>query len=90
MNDLDYKVLRERIIKENNKYYNLIVFIKGNYKYSEEELLLGMNHDDVNTYKEYLEFLFKKYSNIKMTAKNKNKKIDTMLKCINSKLEYLR
>ena len=90
MNDLDYRVLRERIVKENNKFYNLIVFTKGNYKYSEEELLLGMNQDDVNLYREYLEYLLKKYSNIKTTSKNKNKKINTMIKCINSKLEYLR
>ena len=90
MNDLDYRVIEERIIKENNKYYNLIVFTKGNYKYSEEELLLGINHDDIKMYKEYLEYLLKKYTNIKLTSKNKNEKIDKMIKYINNKLDYIK
>ena len=40
MNDLNYKVSFEQIVKESNKYYNLIVFEPGNYNYSESELYL--------------------------------------------------
>ena len=90
MNDLDYKVINERIIKENNKYYNLIVFTKGNTKYSEEELLLGLNHDDIKMYKEYLEYLLNKYSNIKLKSKSKNSKVDKMIKYITNKLDYIK
>ena len=37
MNELNYKVDKELIIKENNKYYNLILFTKGIKKYSQKE-----------------------------------------------------
>ena len=47
MNYLNYKIKEERIIKENNKYYNLILFVPGNKEYSEKELLLGVNHKDI-------------------------------------------
>ena len=43
MNELNYKVDKELIIKENNKYYNLILFTKGTKKYSQKEILLGLN-----------------------------------------------
>ena len=38
MNELNYKVDKELIIKENNKYYNLILFTKGIKKYTKKEL----------------------------------------------------
>ena len=36
MNDLNYIVDKELIIKENNKYYNLIMFKEGNRKYKRQ------------------------------------------------------
>jgi len=86
MNDLNYKVSKEQIIKENNKYYNLIIFESGNYNYSKEEIELGLNHTDETLYKEYLEYLLKKYKNIKESSKDKNDKIDLLINLIENKI----
>lgn len=86
MNTLNYKVLCEEIVKENNKYYNLIVFVPGKYDYSNSDLLIGLNHNNEELYIEYLEYLLKKYKNIKESSKDKNKKIDEMIDIIKNKL----
>lgn len=82
MNELNYKVDKELIIKENNKYYNLILFTKGIKKYSQKELILGLNQVDNELYKEYLNHLLNKYKTIKKSSKDKNIKIDEMIKLI--------
>lgn len=83
MNDLNYKIDKEIIIKENNKYYNLIEFIEGNNNLTRKEILLGKNHKDTSLYNEYLDYLRNKYLNIKEYSKDKNVKIDEMLEYIN-------
>ena len=85
MDDLNYKIELEQIIKENNKYYNLILFVPGNREYTESELLLGTNHIDKKLYNEYLEYLLNKYKKIKQTSKDKNDKIDLLIKLIEEK-----
>ena len=84
MNELNYKVDKELIIKENNKYYNLILFTKGTKKYSQKEILLGLNQVDSKQYNEYLNHLLKKYKTIKESSKDKNIKIDEMITLIES------
>ena len=84
MNELNYKVDKELIIKENNKYYNLILFTKGIKKYSQKELLLGLNQVDSELYKEYLNHLLNKYKTIKKSSKDKNIKINEMITLIES------
>ena len=84
MNELNYKVDKELIIKENNKYYNLILFTKGIKKYTKKELLLGLNQVDSELYKEYLNHLLNKYKTIKKNSKDKNIKIDEMITLIES------
>ena len=84
MNEFAYTVETEQIIKENNKYYNLILFSSGTRNYTKQELILGLNHKDKETYKEYLNYLLKKYNKIKETSKDKNKKIDEMISLLNS------
>lgn len=84
MNELNYKVDKELIIKENNKYYNLILFTEGTKKYSQKELLLGLNQVDNKLYNEYLDHLLKKYKTIKESSKDKNIKIDEMITLIES------
>ena len=79
MNELNYMVDSEQIIKENNKYYNLIVFVPGNKKYNDYEINFGLNHKDKELYNEYLNYLKNKYKNIKKSSKNKNKKISSLL-----------
>ena len=80
MNDLGYKVDYEIIIKERKKYYNLIVFIPGNYNYTEKELLLGLNHKNLETFNEWKEYLLQKYKKIQNESKDKNNKINTIIK----------
>ena len=82
MNTLKYKVDSELIIYENDKYYNLIKFIEGNRQYTKKELLLGLNHMDKQLYKEYLNYLLKKYENIKLSSKDNNPKIYEMIEAI--------
>lgn len=84
MNELNYKVDKELIIKENNKYYNLILFTKGIKKYTKKELVLGLNQVDSELYKEYLNHLLNKYKTIKKSSKDKNIKIDEMITLIES------
>jgi len=88
MNDLNYKVDSEIIIKEKNKYYNLIIFIEGNKNYSESELLLGLNHKDKELYNEYLRMLLNKYINIKKQSKDKNLDVDKKISLIKERLSY--
>ena len=82
MNDLNYIVDKELIIKENNKYYNLIMFKEGNRKYKERDLLLGLNHIDENMYHEYLDYLLNKYLKIKKSSKDNNKKVNKIIKLL--------
>ena len=84
MKDFNYIVDREQIIKEKNKYYNLIVFKEGTYNYSESEVALGINHVDDKMYMEYLNYLLKKYKKIKLHSKDKNKKIVKIINLIES------
>lgn len=59
-----YKVSSEEIIKEKNKYYNLIVFTKGYKEYSKEELIVGVNHKNKILLKEKNNYLIDKYTKI--------------------------
>lgn len=71
MIELGYKVKSEEIIIERDKYYNLIVFEPGTVSYSNEELIVGINHlNKLNLNKKLLEDL-KKYKKIyKITKEN--------------------
>ena len=79
MNDLNYIVDKELIVKDNNKYYNLIMFKEGNKKYSKRELLIGLNHIDKDMYNEYLNYLLNKYLKIKKSSKDNNKKVNEII-----------
>ncbi len=80
MNKLNYIVSDELIVYDNNKYYNLIVFKEGNRKYTEKELLLGLNHKDKNIYNKYLEYLKNKYLEIQKSSNNQNEKANRIIK----------
>ena len=85
MNELNYMVDSEQIIKENNKYYNLILFVPGNKKYSDYEINFGLNHKDKELYNEYLEYLKNKYKNIKKISKDRNDKITYLIGLLEGK-----
>ncbi|MBQ6285005.1 MAG: SAM-dependent methyltransferase [Bacilli bacterium] len=82
MNAFNYIVDKELIVKENNKYYNLIVFKEGKTKYSRKEILLGLNHIEKELYNEYLNHLLKKYNKIKLSSEDNNPKIDEMIRML--------
>ena len=84
MNDLNYVVDKELIIKENKKYYNLIVFKQGNKKYTDYEINFGLNHQDKELYKEYLDKLKNKYLKIKESSNGTNNKINHLLELLNA------
>ena len=86
MNDLNYIVDKELIIKENNKYYNLILFKEGKTQYTEKEVLLGLNHIDKELYNEYLNYLLNKYLIIKKASDNRNNKINKIVNFIKESL----
>lgn len=79
----------EMVIKDNGKFYPIIVFEKGNSKYNRYEFKYGKYRDD-SVYKEYLSFnrekLFKIYSSLgvryfykKMCLKNEIRYLDRMI-----------
>lgn len=90
MNKLGYVIDKEQIIRERNKYYNLILFIPGKTNYNEKELLLGKNHIDNFLYEQYLSYLLNKYQKIKIKSKNNNLKINKYIKYINEELSYIK
>ena len=79
MCNLNYQVDKELIIKENSKYYNLIMLKEGKKKYNEKELLLGLNHIDKNIYNEYIKYLLNKYLKIKESSKDNNVKVSKII-----------
>ncbi len=85
MLELGYKVYRETIIYEKNKYYNLIVFTPGFMEYSEHELLLGLNHTNIELLNKYKKYFIKKYKKIDKISNGKNKKINYILKTLENK-----
>lgn len=70
MSKLNYYVLEEEIIKEKGKYYNLIVFDNIKREYSKEDILVGINHKNIELLKEKNEYLIKKYTSILNNANN--------------------
>lgn len=61
---LGYIVDKEEIIKERNKYYNLIIFKEGYKKYKDEELIIGINHINQELLSEKNIILINKYKQI--------------------------
>lgn len=70
MSKLNYYVLEEEIIKENGKFYNLIVFDNVKRDYSKEQILVGINHKNKELLKEKNDYLIKKYTSILNNANN--------------------
>ncbi len=85
---LGYIVEAEEIIKEKNKFYNLIIFTKGNKKYSEKDLIIGLNHQNIPLLKEKNKELIKKYQNIinKINDSEKIKELERTIKILESSI----
>lgn len=80
---IGYIVDLEEIIKEKNKYYNLIIFKKGKKEYTKEEMILGINHQNIELYKERNKYLLDKYSKIiKKIPKEKKEEINNIIELL--------
>ena len=60
MNKLGYKIYSEEIIKDNSKFYNIIVFVVGNEKLKDYEIILGKNHINKSLFIEKYEIELKR------------------------------
>lgn len=83
-----YIVDKEEIIKEKGKFYNLIIFKEGELEYTEEELLLGKNHQNIKLFKEKNQMLINKYTKIlnNIVDKEKRKDLERTLDILKSSL----
>ena len=59
MNSINYKIDKEIVIKDNNIYYVIIKYIKGNEILTDEEILFGKSNN-----KEYLNYLLNYYQDL--------------------------
>lgn len=84
MLSLGFIVKNEKVIKEKDKYYNIIMFEKGKYNYTKKELYIGINHLDKDMLKEKNDFLLDKYTKLlKTIPKSKQQELKR-------KIEYLK
>lgn len=86
MNKKGYIIELEEIIKEKGKYYNLIIFKKGTKNYTEEEFIIGINHQNTLLLKDHNQYLIRKYKNIleKIKEAPKRKNIENKIKILES------
>ncbi len=82
MNSIGYKIDLEEIIKEKGKYYNLIIFSKGKQKLTNNEILIGYNHQNKELLKEKNDYIKHKYS--KIINNVDNKELELVIKAIDS------
>lgn len=65
MQSINYKIVKEIVVKENNIYYNLIKYEYGLDNLDSYELLMGLSND-----LEYQEYLLKKYEELYKKSDN--------------------
>lgn len=70
MNSINYKIIKEIVVCENDKYYDIISYEKGKEHLSKKYLLYGKS-DDKNYYKYLLSKMIKVYKQINFTKKLK-------------------
>lgn len=86
---LGYKIQKEEIVFEQNKFYNIISFIKGKSKYNKTQLEWGYNVDKLEIFDDYKKHhlnLLKKKVKALENSKNFNEKDVIKLK---NKIERL-
>ena len=66
LNTLDYKIVKEIVIKDKNHYYDIIMYQKGKETLTKSELLFGKSNN-----LEYYTYLLNKYQNIYAKSHNK-------------------
>lgn len=81
---INYVIDYEEIIKERNKYYDIIVFKNGVDSYTSKEILLGKNHKNNEMYKQRNIELYNKYKNI--VKNNPIKEIEEKIKILETEI----
>ncbi len=81
MNEKKYRIVKEIVLKENNVYYDIIKYEKGEEILNKYELLVGKSND-----LEYEEYLLNKYKTI--YNKSKNEKYLEYINIIERKLDW--
>lgn len=82
LSKLGYKISLEEVIYEKGKFYNLIIFEPGREVYSYKELLLGVNHQNIENYKKKVRYMYDKYNIILPKVPSSSKKEIRMIKKI--------
>lgn len=80
MQKLEYKIVKELIVQDNKRYYDIIKYIKGKEKLTEEEILLGKIDDE-----EYFKYLKNKFKSL--YEKSNNQKYLDYVKIIEKRLD---
>ena len=91
VNNLGFTLDDEITVKENDIYYVICKFTKGNSKLSEEEILFGLNKEDKKEYYNYLIDTYKNIiRNIKDTSNEKYILLNNYINILNRLLEESR
>ena len=71
INELGYEIELEQVVFDKNKYYTIIVFIKGNKLYKRKQLKYGVNYIKNDDYYKYISYLINKNNDIILRLNNK-------------------
>ncbi len=63
LKNINFKIIKEQIVCEKSKFYNIMILEKGNIDYSEFELLFGYNVLKDDFYIRYCNYMIEKYEN---------------------------
>ena len=72
INELGYEIELEQVVFDKNKYYTIIVFIKGNKLYKRKQLKYGVNYIKNDDYYKYISYLINKNNDIILRLDNKH------------------
>ncbi len=72
INELGYEIELEQVVFDKNKYYTIIVFIKGNRLYKRKQLKYGVNYIKNDEYYKYISYLINKNNDIILRLNNKH------------------
>ena len=72
INELGYEIELEQVVFDKNKYYTIIVFIKGNRLYKRKQLKYGVNYIKNDDYYKYISYLINKNNDIILRLNNKH------------------
>ena len=87
-----YKIIDEKMVEDNNKYYPVMKAVKGDSDYSDVELEFGpvlLTKKD-ETLKTFLDLEYQKFSRIKSGLDKEDEELDKKIELIINGLEYYK